>query len=264
MSELRVSSLGWGVQSWTLAAMSALGELEPLDFALHSDTTWERSHTYQFRAKWQPWLETHNVKVVTVSDPVAAHRIVDASNQVHIPAFTLQGEQRGQLNRSCTQRWKIAPMRRYIAAELERRGLEKTPGIVEQWIGISKDEWWRAKDSDVAYITHRFPLIEKDMTRGDCIEWLMAHGFDLPGKSSCTFCPFHDRFAWADMKREGGADWQQAVEIDATIRNRRTEVIAFVHSARLPLLEAVDIPEDHGMTQPGLFDTPCDSGACFL
>ena len=36
---MRVISLGWGVQSFTLAAMVALGELEPIDAAIHADTT---------------------------------------------------------------------------------------------------------------------------------------------------------------------------------------------------------------------------------
>jgi len=39
---LRVLSLGWGVQSWTLAAMIALKELPPIDYAIHADTTHPR------------------------------------------------------------------------------------------------------------------------------------------------------------------------------------------------------------------------------
>lgn len=35
---LKVLSLGWGVQSWTLAAMVALKELPPVDYAVHADT----------------------------------------------------------------------------------------------------------------------------------------------------------------------------------------------------------------------------------
>ena len=31
---MKVISLGWGVQSFTLAAMVALGELEPVDYAI--------------------------------------------------------------------------------------------------------------------------------------------------------------------------------------------------------------------------------------
>ncbi|KKL22079.1 hypothetical protein LCGC14_2439070, partial [marine sediment metagenome] len=54
---LRVLSLGWGVQSWTLAAMIALKELPPIDYAIHADTTHEMSNTYALAAKWTPWLE---------------------------------------------------------------------------------------------------------------------------------------------------------------------------------------------------------------
>ena len=45
---IKAISLGWGVQSFTMAAMVALEELEPIDFAIHADTTHERVGTYQF------------------------------------------------------------------------------------------------------------------------------------------------------------------------------------------------------------------------
>ena len=38
-------SLGWGTQSFALAAMSALGELPPVDVAIHADTGYERAAT---------------------------------------------------------------------------------------------------------------------------------------------------------------------------------------------------------------------------
>lgn len=65
-AKMNVISLGWGVQSFTLAAMSALGELEPA-IAIHSDTRREREETYAFAAKWTPWLETRGVQVITVT-----------------------------------------------------------------------------------------------------------------------------------------------------------------------------------------------------
>ena len=42
MTPFCVLSLGWGVQSWTIAAMAALGELPRFDAALHADATWDR------------------------------------------------------------------------------------------------------------------------------------------------------------------------------------------------------------------------------
>ncbi|MBP8125782.1 MAG: hypothetical protein KAZ26_24245 [Caldilineaceae bacterium] len=262
---MKIISLGWGVQSWVLAAMSALDELPKVDFAIHSDTTWERSATYDFAQQWTPWLERRGVKVITVGNPEQAERVY--TNKTDIPAFTLDGEGgRGQLRRQCTSRWKIQPMRRLISEELLARGLNKDAGVVEQWLGITLDEWHRAKDSDVQYITHKFPLLDLKMTRADCAGWLQKHDLPMPIKSSCTFCPYHSVGAWEQLKRDGGKDWAEAVEIDAKIRDARPPFPLFVHPARIPLEEAVSIPEDAGAMQLGLSipDEECDSGYCFL
>jgi len=280
-TRLCVISLGWGVQSWTLAAMVALGELPPVDAVVHSDTTWEREGTYQFAREWTPWLEERGVRVVTVNDSRQAKEAVTAGtnsplytinppvsllsggkNEVMIPAMT-STDKGGQLRRQCTQRWKIAPMRRFIASELKRKGIKKTEGIVESWIGITTDEWYRGKDSDVLYIRNRYPLLELGMSRLDCLNWLMNKGLPVPIKSSCTFCPYHNQAAWQELKREGGHDWQQAVEVDSLIRDKRPPFELFLHQARQPLPEAVQIPEDVGAEQPALFDAECDSGYCW-
>jgi hypothetical protein len=83
-------SLGWGVQSWTIAAMVALGELPPIDVAIHADTTWERAATYEFAAQWTPWLKERGVQVVTVCDRVGRNAVTDQGNaSLFIPAHTL-------------------------------------------------------------------------------------------------------------------------------------------------------------------------------
>lgn len=191
------------------------------------------------------------------------------SGGILIPAFTASEASNGQLRRQCTQRWKVAPLRRIIRKELEQRSLSTFPGVVEQWLGITKDEWQRAKDSNVSYITHRFPLLELNMSRADCLEWLAAHDLPSPGKSACTFCPYHSLAAWQGMKRENGHDWREAVDLDQTIRDKRPPYPLFVHPARVPLEQAVVIPEDFGASQLSLLesadqDAPCDSGYCFL
>jgi hypothetical protein len=322
MRKLTVISLGWGVQSWTLAAMSALGELPPIDYAIHSDTTWEREETYKFAQWGTKWLEDHDVAVVSVSDIDQAKKVISEPDipaftvrgnvdhipahlskaevlvrlpnddlKIIIPAHTTYGNERvpvlnqwnnepeipahhsypdgkpsGMLRRQCTQRWKIEPMRRWLRKELERQRIPKKPGSVEQWLGISLDEVHRAKDSDVKWQTHRFPLLERKMTRAACINWLQAHGLPVPPKSSCVFCPYHTRKGFADMKREGGSDWQTAVKVDEAIRDKRPGFVAYVHPARIPLIE-LKIAEDFGATQMSFVDTAdaeCDSGYCFL
>lgn len=267
---MKIISLGWGVQSWAMAAMVAMGEIEPIDFAIHSDTTWERESTYQFAEQWTPWLIERGVNVVTVSDRLVATAIyadAEMNKNVFIPAFGTNNN--GQLRRQCTQRWKIAPMRRFIAAEMKRRGMAKTEGVIEQWLGITVDEIQRAKDGDVKYIKHRFPLIELKMTRADCEYWLKKNGLPTPGKSSCVFCPYQSKPRFEALKRANGSDWQIAKEIDLVIRDKQPPHNLYIHPGRKPLTEAVTIPEDYGGSQPGLFeeiddsDAECDSGFCF-
>jgi hypothetical protein len=283
---MKAISLGWGVQSFTLAAMSALGELEPVDVAIHADTLHESKLTYEFAVRWTPWLEEHGVRVVTVKNPTGGmQEILKKPGQTHIPGYTLaksdtvvpvaetvitfeendgvlepvetltgnviyiKPNERGKLNRSCTQRWKITPMRHWLQAN---RNKEQ----VEQWIQ-------RMKDSDVKYVVHRWPLIEHKMTRLDCISWLDRNRLEIPPKSSCTFCPFHSTSEWKRI-RNIPEDWKEAVAIDKAIRNVRPLYHTFVRSSYTPLedLDLLDaMSKDQLHFDISLWDEEC-SGIC--
>ena len=64
---IKALSWGVGVQSTTLAVMSALGDLGPLDVVITSDTGWERSATYESRNFYSEWLRDRGVRVEIVS-----------------------------------------------------------------------------------------------------------------------------------------------------------------------------------------------------
>lgn len=252
---LNAISLGWGVQSFTLAVMSALGDLPPVDVAIHADTTHEAGGTYEFAARWTPWLEEHDVRVVTVR-PINALICKDREGgEIMIPARMDTGGSRGKFHRQCTHEWKRVPMRRWLQANRARRP-------VEQWLGISMDEIQRMKDSDVKYITNRWPLIEKRMTRQNCVRYLEQHDIEVPPKSACYFCPLHDSALWRSMKAENGPDWQRAVEVDKTIRKARPPYDLFLHQALIPLSE-VDLrsEQDKGQLSLSLWDEEC-TGYC--
>lgn len=252
---MRILSLGWGTQSVTLAAMSVLGEIEPIDFAIHADTTHERTATYAFAKRWTPWLEERGMRVVTVQPKQA--RVLDLSitkiMSIPIPAFTLSGNSHGQVQRQCTGDWKIAPIRRYIQSV--RMGQP-----VEQWIGISLDEFQRMKPSDVKYITNRWPLVEKRMTRYDCQLWLERHGLEIPTRSACVFCPFHSRAEWRDIRDNAPDDWAKAVEVDSAIRKARPPYDLFVNVQRRPLAEC-DLSNQVDAGQLSLWENECQ-GVC--
>jgi hypothetical protein len=253
---LRVLSLGAGVQSSTLALMSAVGELPPLDCAINADPKAEGRRVYE----WLDWLErqlpfpVYRVSAGDLREATTAKSKWSDGRFATVPYFTSSG---GMSRRQCTKEYKIEPIlkktRELLGLAYRQRG-PRTP-VVEQWIGISTDEIQRLKRSRVGYIEHRWPLIEARMSRADCLQWMADHGFPTPPKSACTFCPYRDNAAWRDMRDNAPDDWADAVAVDAMIRTRGTmkgfNKRQFVHRSLVPLGEAnIDEPE----MGPNLFD----------
>ena len=271
---IRIISLGWGVQSFALAAMSALGVLPPVDYAIHSNTGYERTETRDFAQRWTPWLVERGVKILTVSD--IHHYGNNEDGNIFIPAYTTDGMKRGQLLRQCTGRWKIDPLRRFISLILNARGMTKSPGIVEQWIGITLDEIGRARPSDVKYINNIYPFVNlRYETKGaeqakylsrrwyrlDVVNWLVQNGLEVPVISACVICPYSHPATRRAIRDSGNGDWEVACRIDVAIRHKRPGYVAFVDRQLKPLSEcnfdapAMDLfPSD---------DAEC-SGHCFL
>lgn len=247
---MKVISLGWGIQSFTVAAMVALGEFEPVDVAIHADTTHERKETYEFARRWTPWLEAHGVKVVTVTPEKTP--LINQWGGVMIPAYS-DTPKGGVIRRQCTGNWKIKPMRRWLKANRNRQP-------VELWLGISLDEVQRMKNSDVKYIVNRWPLIEKRMSRWDCKLWLERNGLEVPPRSACVFCPFHSRAEWRDIRDNAPDDWRKAVEVDEAIRKARPPYDLFVNVQRRPLAEC-DLDGEIERGQLSLWENECE-GIC--
>lgn len=240
--------------------MIAKGELPPIDYAVHADTTWERESTYQFAKLVTPWLERNGVKVVTVRDKTAA-RMLEDGHGIYIPAFlTNDAGEQAQLPRTCTNNWKVAPVRRFISDMLAERGWKKDFGIVKMIMGISWDEALRMRHSDTKYIENEYPLIDQRIRRTDCIYWLENKGLPIPYKSACVFCPYHSRAAWKELGRRGNSDLAIAIDVDEKIRAKFTQKQLFVHPSRKPLVEAV---KDDGQLELWP-EATCDGGYCFV
>lgn len=276
---LRVLSLGWGVQSTALLFMSAVGELPPFDYAIHSDTTHEHAHTYEYAKKWTPWLEEHGVKIVTVKSEDNTElmskwgTVVDPTKPrkfVAIPAYMVDEKGKSsRVTRFCTRDWKLMPQRQWISDKMGELGYKKKPSSVLMALGISTDEIERMKPTDVLYIENYWPLIDKGMSRDDCVKWMESHGFEVPKKSSCVFCPFHSKKGWADLIQKGGVDLQNAIEADNLIRDKKPGFNLFVASTLMPLQQMKDIAEgkvEEPQLKMDLFDNPSEEcgGVCFV
>lgn len=255
-----VVSLGAGVQSSTMVLMAAAGELTPMpDCAIFADTGAEPRKVYEHL----DWLEqqlpfpVHRVSAGNLRDEILGAMAGKNRMDARPPFFTGGA---GMLRRQCTQDFKIRPIvrkvRELIGLRKGQRG-PKTP-VVSQWIGISADEALRAKPSQLSFVEHRFPLLEKKMRRADCLAWCQACGHPLPPKSACTFCPYHDAAQWRDMKANDPESFADAVLIDHAIRpgmpgpKRKPGVAWFVHRDRVPLDE-VDFSTAEERGQGNLF-----------
>ena len=256
-SAFKVISLGWGVQSFTLAAMVALGELEPIDAAIHADTGFESQLTYEFAERWTGWLEDHGVKVVTVKGTTGKideiyHTTKVGRQFLRIPAYYSKDGLSAIMKRQCTTDWKVVPVRQWLQANRNNKP-------VEQWIGISLDEFERMRYSDVKYITNRYPLFEKRITRVACQLWLERNGIEVPPKSACVFCPYHSKAGWIKTKAVT-EDWERAVKVDEEIRDFDAPIKTYLTNQMKPLTELdLSTPEDNG--QMSFFDC---SGTCWL
>lgn len=256
---LTVLSLGAGVQSSTLALMAAAGEITPMpDAAIFADTQAEPDHVYE----WLNWLEKqlpfpiHRVTAGSLFDVIGKKRPSGKWSHMPLPAFVLGKDGKGALlNRSCTQDYKIKPIRRKLREllGLTRRKSPSVP-VVTQWIGISADEAQRARPAREAWVQHRWPLLERGITRLDCLQWMERKGYPKPVKSSCTFCPFHDNAQWYETQSDQNA-WAQALEIDGRIRKlragQRNANEVFLHRSLIPLK---DLRFKLIESEPDLFD----------
>jgi hypothetical protein len=265
----RFLSWGCGVQSTTLAVMAALGDLDSLDAVITADTGWERARTYEARDFYVDWLTSHGVRVEVVTG--GNIRRLGAEEHIHMPFWTSDG---GPLHRQCTGYFKVMPIRRRIR---ELMGYHPSspphplPKSVELWLGISLDEYTRMRASRVKFITHRWPLIERRMTRQDCIDFLVEHDLPVPPRSACVGCPYRSASGWMEMRQDMPDEWAAAVEFDEAVRRNplansgSTAEALYVWQRSEPLAEA-DLEEAARREKPGkqLPLMICESGHCWI
>lgn len=210
--------------------MAAHGEVTPMpDCAIFADTGWEPKAVYQ----WLDWLETklpfsvHRVQKGNLREEQITARLrggrLNGHRWASLPYFTKNEDgSTGMVRRQCTAEYKIQPIEKFIRAELlglaHRQRAPKELAI-EQWYGISLDEIQRCKAEFVEpWRRNRYPLIEKRMTRGHCLEWLTSHGYPEAPRSACLGCPFHSDEEWERIKAGPADEWQSVVDFDAGIR----------------------------------------------
>lgn len=242
-----------------MAVMCARGDLKKPDAMIFSDTQCETKATYEYLEWFEKWMVENGLpKLVKVTNGNLMEHALDESRRfATMPLFT---EPSGMLMRQCTNDYKIQPVMRGIRKLLGLKKGERCKTQINLWLGISVDEAVRMKDSRIKWITNVYHLIDKNMTRADCMAYLKKNNIEIPPKSACIVCPFHSNSFWRYLKKTSPVEFEQACQFDDAIRNRRVAIKnkVYLHRGMKPLRETY-LEED----QMDLFGNECD-GHCGL
>lgn len=141
-----------------------------VDIILFSDTGGEKPHTYEHIEAMQAWLAEKGMPPIIVVRKPDLTLEQDCLNRKALPSVAYGFK-------SCSDHFKIRPQRKYL----------ESIGVINptKLIGFDMDEPHRAQPIK----GNRYPLIEWEWGRAECVEAIERVGLPLPGKSACFFCP---------------------------------------------------------------------------
>jgi len=263
----RVLSLGAGVQSTALLLMMIHGEIEKADAVIFADTGWEPQAVYDHLDWLEGLMKEHDMPFYRVSKGNIRQDFIEGRTRfASMPLHILNAHgKKAMVRRQCTSEYKIKPL---LKKQRELANLKSGQRCKEHRIttiiGISYDESQRMRDPEFSWIRNEYPLVDRKITRQDCIKWCLEKKYPKPPRSACIGCPFKSRDEWRHLK-QSPTEWADAVEFDQALRTNKRLVDrfqgkAFLHSSMKPLQE-VDLRTDEEQGIFSLFDLECE-GMC--
>ena len=276
--ELRVLSLGAGVQSSTVLFKMLDQEIKPADIAIFADTGNEPKEVYVWLDYLKDLMKDKMDFYVVRNEENTGHIIDDyksaSGRHSLIPLHIKRADGTTSINmRTCTAEYKIKPLQRKVKEIL---GGSLRGRCVEMVMGISYDEIQRAKTPSNKWQINCYPLVENKITRSDCKHWISHTDYGQPPRSACIICPYHDNKEWKNLKDNYPDEFEYAVKFDEWLRDpnsnsaalqkfrdynekKQTPSQQYVYKGKVPLREATfDEPSDY---QGTLFDDECE-GMC--
>lgn len=192
----KIVSYGGGTNS-TALLVGLYERGERPEAILFADTGGEKPNTYKHIEIVNEWCKKIGFpEIITVKAPNLSLE-EDCLKRKALPSVAYGFK-------TCSQRWKKQPQDKY----LNQHGMKDAVRL----IGIDAGEEHRAKD----YENVRYPLIEWEWDRDDCIAAIKRAGLPQPGKSSCFFCPnskAHEIISLSDDLKERAIRMERNAEL---------------------------------------------------
>ena len=183
MNKLNVVSYGGGVNS-TAMLIEAVSRGIQIDLILFADTGGEKPHTYYYIKLFSKWLVKNKMpKIITITKGGIQETLEENCLRCNMLPSLAYGF------KSCSHKYKIQPQNKYCNNWLPAKELWKEGSKVTKFIGYDADEHHRAKIPEDKKYVYKYPLVEWDIGRDDCIQIIKDAGLPPCGKSACFFCP---------------------------------------------------------------------------
>ena len=254
----RFLSYGAGMQTFALLVMAEQGDIQ-IDEVVFADTGGEHPETYAHIEKVAkpicdrmgiPFITVKMRKIVTDITTLHGDVLIDYKNMLkqtedlsrknkafirslenkkyHVQqkvVTSLRDEiiARRRLpsinpqSRWCTSDSKLIPIHRGYIREEQVKGNYAKPCVA--LIGLGYEELTRMYKPHLAEYTVEYPLIDRKMTRRDCVKYVTDHGYESPPKSGCYFCPFQSEKQWGILYRNHPDLYWDAVSLEESDMN---------------------------------------------
>lgn len=249
-----VLSLGAGVQSSTLIYLSHAGLIPAYDKIYFADTGDEPKAVYEHLSYLQTLADIEIVKIAS-GKSISEHLFEGDMKFFNMPFYIVDKDGTvSTMRRQCTREFKITPIDFALRSWLVDSGLGYIDKLGRKYVkrgfcinfhlGMSWDEQRRVSEARVQWKNHKYPLIELELSRADCIRFARKHGYKIPPKSSCIFCPYHTNDYWISLEAN---ELERAIVVDDYIRTpefkAKTKTLrgdVYIHSSCRPLREIAE------------------------
>lgn len=176
-------SYGAGTNS-TALLVEMVRRGEHVDLITFADTGGERPETYAYVQLFSDWLVAHGMPpIITVHKGGKVETLEENCLRMSMLPSVAYGF------KSCSQKFKVEPQEKFANNHPLTKGAWSEGLKVIKCIGYDAGEPQRAKFHEDKKYVWRYPLLEWDMGREECVASIRNAGLPLPGKSSCFFCP---------------------------------------------------------------------------
>jgi hypothetical protein len=184
-------------------------------------------------------------------------------------------------SKNCTIEYKVNQLLKELRLQEDIKRFSKLKYKVNMYLGFSVDEISRVKPSPASYVENFFPLVDMEISKDACINYVEEKLGFRPQSSVCNMC-FANRFERVyKVYKEDERGWEKLIKLDNAMNDKpknhalKQDVYMFKWQADLGVrLKDFDMEEEYKRrnkyNQLSIFDVLEDEeelacmGGCFL